>query len=213
MLKIKNLKFYYKKDSKLYDYSLEANKSQIVSIMGPSGSGKSTFLDLVAGFLTPNSGEMCWNDLNFTKLSPEKRPITILFQQYNLFEHLSVERNIAVGIDRSFSLDKSKKIVISKILEEVGLRGYEKKLCSKLSGGEQQRVALSRSLVRNRPILLLDEPFSSLDRQIRIQMLNLVKEITLKNQFCTLMITHDKEDSKLIANKQYELINGVLKHI
>ncbi len=213
MLKIKNLKFYYEKDSKFYNYSLEAKRSQIVSIMGPSGSGKSTLLDLISGFLTPSSGRMYWDNLDFTNIPPEQRPVTILFQQYNLFEHLSVERNIAVGIDRSFSLTKRKRAIISKILEEVGLKGYEKKLSSELSGGEQQRVALSRSLVRNRPILLLDEPFSNLDKQTKIQMLNLVKKITLKNQFSTLMITHDEEDGKLIANKKYELINGALRLI
>lgn len=203
MLEINDLQFYYDKNKKIYRYDLTAKKSEVVSIMGKSGSGKSTLLDILAGFLEPIGGEALYNKENFLNLEPQNRPLSILFQNYNLFEYLNVEQNIAVGIDKSFKITKDKSSEISQILKEIGLENYQKRSVASLSGGEQQRVALARVLVMNRPVLLLDEPFGGLDKEIKTDMLKLVKEITIDKKLITLMVTHDKYDSDLIANKHY----------
>ena len=203
MLKIDNLEFFYNNKQKIYRYNLKALPNEVVSIMGKSGSGKSTLLDIIAGFLEPKSGKILYNDLNILTLPPQKRPLCILFQKYNLFEYLSVEQNIAVGIDGSFKLNKKKSLMISKILKDVDLENYQKRVVSSLSGGEQQRVAIARILVMKKPILLLDEPFGALDKKTKTDMLKLIKKITLKKELITLMVTHDKYDSDLIADSFY----------
>ncbi|NOX14442.1 MAG: ATP-binding cassette domain-containing protein [Epsilonproteobacteria bacterium] len=210
MLKVNNIKYKYKNENKenIYNFSLEAKCAEVVGILGASGNGKSTLLDLISGFLSSISGDITYNDQDITDLAPEKRPITILFQNYNLFEHLNVEKNILLGIESKNKQEDIKKTY--KILSEIGLKGYEKKIASSLSGGEQQRVALARALLRNKPILLLDEPFTGLDFDTREHMLHLVKTITKTKQICTIMVTHEPNDCKKIANKIYEVKNGKL---
>ena len=187
-----------------YNFSLEANRGEIVGIIGASGNGKSTLLDLISGFLEPLSGSIVFDNHEITKLPPEKRPITILFQNHNLFEHLSVEKNIMLGVKNS----QTKQI--DKILQDVGLEGNQKKRASALSGGQQQRVALARALLRDKPILLLDEPFTGLDFQTREEMLKLVLNITKSKNICTIMVTHDLNDCEKIADKTYEVKDGKL---
>lgn len=216
MLKIDNLEFFYNKEQKTYHYNLEALTSKVVSIMGKSGSGKSTLLDILAGFLEPKSGKVLYNNQNILSLPIQQRPLCILFQKHNLFEYLSVEQNIAVGVDGSFKLNKEKSLIISKILKDINLKNYQKRVVSSLSGGEQQRVAIARILVMKKPILLLDEPFGALDKETKTDMLQLIKKITQKNKLITLMVTHDKYDSDLIADtfylmKEEHLINRLVK--
>jgi thiamine transport system ATP-binding protein len=204
LLKITNLTYTYEQNSKqiTYDFSCQVKKGEIVGIMGESGSGKSTFLDLVAGFLTQKSGNITFENKHIEEISTEKRPLTILFQNYNVFEHLSVLKNILLGANGKMSNE------VKEILKEVGLGGFEDKLVSSLSGGQMQRVALARSLIRKTPILLLDEPFNGLDIDTRVKMLNLVKSITKKRNLCTIMVTHDLHDCNLIANRIYTVKNG-----
>ncbi|MCF6173312.1 MAG: ATP-binding cassette domain-containing protein [Campylobacteraceae bacterium] len=210
MLKVNNIKYKYKNGNRenIYNFSLEAKCSEVVGILGASGNGKSTLLDLISGFLPSISGNITYNGQDITDKAPENRPITILFQNYNLFEHLNVEKNILLGIESKNKQEDIKKI--HKILNEIGLKDYEKKLASSLSGGEQQRVALARALLRNKPILLLDEPFTGLDFDAREHMLQLVKTITKTKKICTIMVTHEPSDCKKIANKVYEVKNGKL---
>ncbi|MFK5881010.1 MAG: ATP-binding cassette domain-containing protein [Sulfurospirillum sp.] len=207
MLRVDRVVYNYK-DEDRYDFSLDAKKGEVVGIIGASGNGKSTLLDLVAGFLSPVGGKITLDEKDLTHLPPEKRPVTILFQNYNLFEHLSVERNVLLGISGSCKNNILKKVY--EILKEVGLEGFEKKIASTLSGGQQQRVALARSLLRNKPVLLLDEPFTGLDFNTREHMLKLVKNITKTKQICTIMVTHELDDCKKIADKTYEVKNGKL---
>lgn len=203
MLKIDNLEFFYDANKKIYRYNLEATAPQVVSVMGKSGSGKSTLMDILSGFLEPKKGKVLYNGLDILTLPPQKRPLCILFQKHNLFEYLNVEQNIAVGIDGSFKITKEKSSIISKILKDVSLENYDKREVSTLSGGEQQRVAIARMLVMKKPILLLDEPFGALDKESKTDMLMLIKDITLKKELITLMVTHDKYDSDLIADSFY----------
>ena len=210
MLKVNSIIYKYKDENQenIYDFTLKAKRGEIVGIIGASGNGKSTLLDLISGFLTPISGDITNDGKNISNLMPEKRPITILFQNYNLFEHLSVEKNILLGIENRKRKNKTEKV--DEILKEIGLEEYKKKIVSSLSGGQQQRVALARALLRNKPILLLDEPFTGLDFQTRTAMLKLVKKITKTKQICTIMVTHDSSDCDKIADKVYEVKNGKL---
>ena len=210
MLSIKNLQYQYENTNDTYTYNLEVQPSEIVAILGQSGSGKSTLLDIVAGFIKPSSGSVKLQNQELLPLSVEKRPITILFQSHNLFEHLTVQKNILLGVNKALkdSIEEVEKV--QAILKEVGLEDHEHKLASELSGGQQQRVALARVLIRREPILLLDEPFTGLDVATRLEMLDLVKKITLENKLHTIMVTHEVEDCERIANHVYKMQNHTL---
>jgi len=210
LLKINNLQYQYKNTDNLYTYNLEVQCSEVVAILGQSGSGKSTLLDIVAGFIEPNAGSIKLDDEELLNQSVEKRPITILFQNYNLFEHLTVQRNILLGVSKVLKDNIEEVEKVQAILKEVGLEAHEHKLASELSGGQQQRVALARVLMRREPILLLDEPFSGLDDTTRIEMLELVQKITKKHKLHTIMVTHDTDDCNRIAKYVYEMQNHTL---
>ena len=203
MLKINNLKYKHPDNQNIYTYNLQVSQKEIIAIVGQSGSGKSTLLDLISGFLNPISGELYFNNIKLNNLDISKRPITILFQNNNLFEHLSVKKNILLGTNK-------KDIDIYNILKDIKLEEFEDKIVSTLSGGQKQRVALARVLLRDKPILLLDEPFSALDKSTKLQMLNLVKSITNKYNLHTIMITHDIFDCEQIANKTYTMQDNKL---
>ncbi len=210
LLKVKNLQYQYKNANDTYTYNLEVQPSEVLAILGQSGSGKSTLLDIVAGFIEPMKGSVMLDRQELLGLSVEKRPITILFQSHNLFEHLSVQKNILLGVNKTLkdSIEEVEKV--QDILKEVGLEAYEHKLASELSGGQQQRVALARVLIRREPILLLDEPFTGLDETTRIEMLDLVKKITIEHKLHTIMVTHDIDDCNRIANHIYKMQNHTL---
>lgn len=209
MLKIKDLEYSYKNSNskEKYTYNLEVNEKEIVAILGQSGSGKSTLLDLIAGFIEPLSGSIILNQKDLLNLSVEKRPMSILFQNHNLFEHLNVQKNILLGLGKTKEEDKK---AVSSILEKVGLQEFENTLSSQLSGGQQQRVALARVLLRKKAILLLDEPFSGLDEQTKIVMLDLVKSITQEHKLHTIIVTHDMQDCERIASRVYKMENYLL---
>ncbi len=192
MLRVDDLTYEY--DGVKYHYNLELDRSQIVAVMGGSGSGKSTLLDLMCGFLDPISGKVILDAKDISKLPVQDRGISILFQKDNLFEHLSIKKNLELSGAKGGFLS---------ILKDVGLEGFEDKQASDLSGGEQQRVALARTLLKKSDILLLDEPFSALDQTNRHQMLDLIKKITVDKKLHTIFITHNQEDADMIADKIY----------
>ncbi len=210
MLNVTDLKYEYKDADDVYTYAMSVQTGEIVAILGQSGSGKSTLLDLIAGFLNASSGSIKLDEKDLTHLPVEKRPMTILFQNHNLFEHLTVQKNILLGVSKVLKENIEDVNKIQSILREVGLEKYEHKLASSLSGGQQQRVALARVLMRREPILLLDEPFTGLDEETRIQMLDLVKKITIENNLHTIMVTHDMQDCERIANRVYQMQGHML---
>ena len=208
MFEVNNLHYTYH-DSPMYDFTLSCDAGEIVAILGESGSGKSTLLDLIAGFISPLSGTIMIDGVDITALSVEQRPLTVLFQHHNLFEHLSVEKNILLGISKSLKSTAEEKHKAKEILKEVGLAGYEQKLASTLSGGQQQRVALARALIRQKPLLLLDEPFTGLDKDTHREMLALVRSITDEKGLHTMMVTHEESDCD-VADKVYRVKNRQL---
>ncbi|MDA9008591.1 ATP-binding cassette domain-containing protein [Alphaproteobacteria bacterium] len=212
MLEITDLRFRHPGQQSDYSFDLSVKPGKILGITGKSGSGKSTLLDLVAGFLLPSAGEILIEGNRQNELPPEARPLTILFQKNNLFEHLSAADNVALGINPSLRLTSQEKQLVTKALARVGLGGKDRQKVASLSGGEQQRVALARSLVRNKPILLLDEPFSALDAETRAEMLTLVREIVDEKQLATLMVTHDTSDCRVLRASEFDVSkdnNGV----
>jgi len=207
VINIKDLEYQYKNAKDLYTYNLEVKEQEIVAILGQSGSGKSTLLDVLAGFIEASKGSILFNEKELLKVSVEKRPLSILFQNHNLFEHLSVQKNILLGLGK-IKEEHIKKV--QNILKEVGLEDFEASIVSQLSGGQQQRVALARVLIRKEPILLLDEPFTGLDEETRSNMLDLVQKITREHALHTIMVTHEIQDCKRIANKVYKMQNHKL---
>ncbi len=205
MLEINDIKYTYKNSEAPYRYTMQIQPGEITAVMGSSGSGKSTLLDLIAGFLEPQSGSILLDGHPLEQKSVKDRGMSILFQNHNLFEHLSVLKNIMLG-----STNISSKRA-SQMLKEVGLEGYETRQASELSGGEQQRVALARVLLRKEPILLLDEPFSGLDADTHREILDLVRKITTRHRLHTIMVPHDPDDAKEIADSLYTMHQHILK--
>ena len=173
--------------------SLTMKKGEICAIIGPSGVGKSSLLLAIAGFLAPQAGDLIFEGRSFSKDAPWERPVSCLFQADNLFTHLSVRRNILMGAPKTMSKEAKEKALI-EISHSLDIADTINKKASAISGGQQQRVGLARALLSEKAILLLDEPFSALDKENRHKALSLVRNITKKHQLITLIVTHDDED-------------------
>ena len=169
------------------------------AIIGPSGAGKSTLLNAIAGFLEPQSGRILWNGQDITDTDPGQRPATILFQYQNLFPHLTIERNLALGLAPDGSLTPAIRAKVAKALHRTGLDGLAQRKPAELSGGQQGRAALARALLRARPLLLLDEPFAALGPALKQEMLALVAEVATETGATVLMVTHDPQDARSFA--------------
>ncbi|KGQ48660.1 thiamine ABC transporter ATP-binding protein [Gallibacterium anatis 10672-6] len=189
-------------------FDLQLTRSEKVALIGASGAGKSTLLNLIAGFEYAESGEIWLNGENHTFTEPYQRPVSMLFQDNNLFNHLTVAENIALGLKPSLSLNKTEQKQVTDVAEQVGLEHYLARLPQQLSGGQRQRVALARTLLRNRPILLLDEPFSALDPELRQEMLQLVDKICCQKQLCLLLVTHQLGEVINIMQRVIRIDNG-----
>jgi thiamine transport system ATP-binding protein len=171
-----------------------------IAIIGPSGSGKSTLLHLIAGFERPASGRILFGGREMTEAEPAMRPVTTLFQDNNLFEHLTVAQNAGLGIAPRLRLTGDERERVEAQLAAVGLAGTGSRLPGALSGGERQRAALARALLRDKPVLLLDEPFAALGPALRDEMLDLVSAMQTKRQLTVLMVTHSPTDSRSFAD-------------
>ena len=189
-------------------FTLSVARGEQIAILGPSGAGKSTLLNLIAGFLTPASGNMVIDGEDHTTTPPSRRPVSMLFQENNLFSHLSVQQNIGLGLNPGLKLNASQREKILHIAQQMGIDSLLERLPGELSGGQRQRVALARCLVREQPILLLDEPFSALDPALRQEMLTLVAEVCREKQMTLLMVSHSVEDAARIASRSIVVADG-----
>ncbi len=201
-------------DKKVVDnISFEAEKGSITCILGPSGSGKTTILRCLGGFENPESGNVIVDNKQILKLGPEERPISTVFQSYGLFPHKSVIENTIYGLKFKKVTRKEAIKEGQEILEIVGLKGYENRRINQLSGGEQQRVALARSLVVKPNLLLLDEPFSNLDAKLRLVMREEIQRIQKAFNITTIFVTHDQEDAFSVADQIILMNKGRIEQI
>lgn len=194
------------------DFTLRADwpleEGSRLALIGPSGAGKSTLLAGIAGFLAPQQGRVLWQGRDMAGLAPGKRPVAMLFQDGNLFPHLTVSRNVSLGIGPG-RLSASDQARVNTALDRVGLGGLGGRHPAELSGGQQGRVALARVLVMRRPVLLLDEPFSALGPALRAEMLDLVRGLCHDTGATLIMVSHAPEDTMRIAGLTSVVADGV----
>lgn len=208
MLSLKNISFSYEKNIKVIDdLSFDVNSGEIIAILGGSGSGKSTLLNLITGLEYVDSGKIILNGKDITNLECEKRDIGMIFQDYALFPHLNVEKNVG------FALKSYKDPIVDSMLRLVKMQDYKKRYPYELSGGEKQRVAIARSLAANPKILLLDEPFSNLDANLRVEVRKEVKNILTESKITAIIVTHDIDDAYDLANRIIYIKQGKIEKI
>lgn len=178
-----------------------------IAVIGPSGAGKSTLLGAIAGFV-PVTGRITWDGQAMAQ-DPGARPVTILFQDNNLFPHLTAFDNVSLGLKPSLRLKSAERKAVQDALARVGLTGLDARRPAELSGGQQSRVALARTLIRARPLVLLDEPFAALGPALKAEMLALVAEIVAETGATLLMVSHDVADARAICDDTVLVADGV----
>jgi len=189
-------------------FNVSIKQGEQVAVLGPSGAGKSTLLNLIAGFLTPQSGTILIENKDHTRTPPAQRPVSMLFQENNLFSHLTVRQNIGLGLEPGLRLNEAQRQKLQLIASQMSIESLLDRLPSELSGGQRQRAALARCLVREQPVLLLDEPFSALDPALRQEMLSLVSDVCRRQQLTLLMVSHSMEDAARIAPRSLVIADG-----
>jgi len=211
ILHIKSLSSSYEGQLLLNNITFQLKEGEILCLLGPSGSGKTTLLRLLAGLENADSGTVAFNGSNIQSIPPHKRNFGMMFQDYALFPHKNVYENIAFGLKMQKWTDKAVKIKVDKMLKVVGLEGFGNRLIDELSGGEQQRVALARSLAPQPQLLLLDEPLGSLDRTLRDRLSGEIRTILKTFGVTALFVTHDQTEAFTVADKIAILYNGRLE--
>lgn len=183
-----------------------------VAVIGPSGAGKSTLLSVLAGFLPPTSGRVLWQGADLAGVAPGDRPLSILFQDQNLFPHLTLSQNLGLGVRPDLRLMQGQAAQVETALARVGLAGMGGRKPGQISGGQIGRAALARALLRARPLLLLDEPFAALGPALKAEMLALVAEVAAETGpagATVLMVTHDPADARAFADLTVLVADGV----
>ncbi|MCE0494046.1 thiamine ABC transporter ATP-binding protein [Vibrio salinus] len=211
MLVANRIRYQYEHD--WFDFSLQVVRGDIIALIGPSGAGKSTLLSLLAGFIAPVTGDIKIEGESILDLPVYERPFSMLFQEYNLFPHLSIKQNIGLGIHPGLKLNRTQWDSISHAAHLVGIGDLLDKKPEHLSGGQKQRAALARCFVQNRDFWLLDEPFSALDPVIRSEMLQLVKALAKKQNVTVIMVTHHLNDARKIANRFAFVANNTVAEV
>ncbi|WP_432663053.1 ABC transporter ATP-binding protein [Wukongibacter baidiensis] len=210
-IELKNLSKTFENKEVLKNIDLIVNEGEMVSLLGPSGCGKTTTLKIIAGLFSPDCGDIFFGGKSIVNIPVEKRGAVIVFQDYLLFPHMTVEENIAFGLKMA-KVKKSKRIAkVKEMTQLVQLEGHEKKYPSELSGGQRQRVAIARALAIEPKVLLLDEPFSNLDTRLRESMRSFVCDLQKKMGITTILVTHDKEEALMASDKIAVMLDGEIK--
>lgn len=213
MLNIKAISKTYGTVQALRDITLQMQQGETLALLGPSGCGKSTLLRILAGLEKPDSGQVLWDNEDITFLPPEKRLFSLVFQDYALFPHLNVLGNVMFGlIERKIPKTQAEKTAL-EWLEKVNLQGLERRKVTELSGGQQQRVAVARALAVNPRLLLLDEPFSNLDQQLREEVQNELLYTLQNSQNSTLLVTHDQQEAFKLASRVVLMRSGQIEQV
>lgn len=197
MIELEQVRFDYEDMKMVFD--LQVPQGALLAIIGPSGAGKSTLLSLIAGFDEPVSGRIAIAGADMAGIPPDARPVSMIFQDHNTFAHLDVWQNVALGISPSLRLGDAGRRSVEEALQRVGLGELRDRKPGEVSGGERQRIAIARALVREKPVMLLDEPFAALGPALRRDMLDLVKEVQQERRLTVLMVSHQPEDARYAA--------------
>ena len=204
MLIIENLEFCWPTKEK-FQFNFSVKEGEIVTLEGPSGIGKTTLVNLIAGFLQPEKGEIYWHKERIDTLDPIERPVSTIFQTDNLFEHLSCFQNVSLASSSAGKISNSSVEQINNYFLELGIGNLQSRFPGEISGGQQARVSIVRALLANKPILLLDEPVSSLDERTRFETLEVIKKTALKYNLTLIIVSHQKEDRKFLNARQIRL--------
>jgi putative spermidine/putrescine transport system ATP-binding protein len=212
-VELRNLTVAYAATEVVRSLSLIIQDGELLALLGPSGCGKSTVLKTIAGLLLPKTGNVLFDGETMARTPPEKRGIALVFQKPLLFPHMTVSENVGFGLKvRGFECRDSLRR-IEESLDLVKLPGMQSRRPSELSGGQEQRVALARALVTEPRVLLLDEPFSALDQDLREEMRSLVKDLQRRLKITTLFVTHDQQEATLIADRIALMLAGQIAQI
>lgn len=200
-LSIRNLSKSYEGNKVLNDISLDLREGMFLSLLGPSGCGKTTILRIIAGLVEADSGIVSINNAEIDHLPPNKRDMGIVFQSYALFPHMTVEQNIAYGLEQRKMAKKDITISVKEAIKMVQLDGFEHRMPKQLSGGQQQRVALARAMIIQPKLLLLDESLSALDKKLRTEMQIELRKIQQESGITTIFVTHDQDEAMTMSDK------------
>ncbi|MGW2146559.1 ABC transporter ATP-binding protein [Nonomuraea bangladeshensis] len=201
MLKIDGVTRSFGSVTALDDVSLQIEQGEFFALLGPSGCGKTTLLRIIAGFETPDSGRVTLDGEDLLSKAPNRRPISLMFQSYALFPHMTVAKNVAYGLERERLPRQEIKQRVGEVLETVGLSAHAGRKPAQLSGGQRQRVALARSIVKRPRLLLLDEPLSALDKKVRADMQLELKRLQHEVGITFVVVTHDQEEAMSLADR------------
>ena len=195
------------------DLSLEIKEGEFFTLLGPSGCGKTTLLRMIAGFNSIEGGEFYFNDKKINDMDPAKRNIGMVFQNYAIFPHMTVRKNVEFGLkNRKLSKEKI-KAQTDKFMKLMHVDEYADRLPERLSGGQQQRVALARALCIEPDVLLFDEPLSNLDAKLRVEMRTVIKNIQHSVGITTVYVTHDQEEAMAVSDRIAVMKDGVIQHV
>ncbi|MGN0730908.1 MAG: ABC transporter ATP-binding protein [Treponema sp.] len=211
LLKLENVKFAYKNTSVIEDFNLSVDEGSFTTLLGSSGCGKTTILRLISGFLNPDSGTIKINGEIQNNVLPNRRKVGMVFQDYALFPHLTVEQNLFYGLNLTRPSKEQKaqnEQIVKTTSRNLDIESLMNRFPSELSGGQQQRVALGRALVLQPKILLMDEPLSSLDTNLRLKVREELKEIQQRLKITTVYVTHDREEAFSLSDKIAVMNNG-----
>ncbi|MDD7391993.1 MAG: ABC transporter ATP-binding protein [Fusobacteriaceae bacterium] len=212
-IRIKNAQKRYGDNIIIPNLTVDIKEGEFFTLLGPSGCGKTTLLRMIAGFNSIEEGDFYFNDKRINDLDPSKRNIGMVFQNYAIFPHLTVEQNVEFGLKNRKVSKEEMKIEADKFLKLMQIDGYRERMPERLSGGQQQRVALARALVIKPDVLLMDEPLSNLDAKLRVEMRTAIKEIQNTVGITTVYVTHDQEEAMAVSDRIAVMKDGVIQHL
>lgn len=212
-LTLSNISRYYGKFAAVDNFNLEIEKGDFISLLGPSGCGKTTTLQMIAGLVPPSSGSITLDGRDITRLAPAKRELGVVFQSYALFPHMTVAQNVSFGLEMRKVPKAEREKRVRDVLELVRLSALAERYPREMSGGQRQRVAIARALVINPPVLLLDEPLSNLDAQLREEMQFELRRIQRTVGITTIMVTHDQAEALSISDRIVVMEKGVITQV
>ena len=205
MLSLNNVQFSWSVEEK-FEFNFSIKKGEVVTIEGPSGVGKSTLINLISGFLVPERGEILWLNKRIDNLEPNERPTSTIFQNNNLFEHLSCFDNVCLGVSSNLKISSREKENINNLFSELGITKIMERMPNEISGGQEARVSIIRALMTKKPILLLDEPVSSLDQETREETLKIIKKTSKKYNLTLVIVSHHRDDRRLLNARPINLL-------